>query len=428
MNCQRVFDEPPPYAGPAIRANTTIAAVKSLHLLNAYERITDDLIIAAVVVGNDRQDNIYKTLMIQDSTGGISLKMDGYSLFSQYPIGQQVFVRLKGLWMSDYGGMIQIGASMDRTNAAQPTLQGIPQPLFARVIIKGKVLQDPQPRDLTMGELHDSLQGMLIRLNQVEFAVGDTAKTYADVNNQVTISHSLRSCGSGTVYVRTSAFAAFAKAKTPRGHGSITGLYSIFRTQKQILLRDTSEVQLNGLRCSVGGPVVLLQANFNTVPKDTVFHLDHWQQVTEAGHRPFMMRSVGGKSFAEISAFATREPSVISWLILPSIDLDHTSNEVLRFTTKDGFDNGAVLQVLVSTNYDGNGMPWKARWTALNAQLSKGNINAHAKDWLKSGDISLHAFKGKISIAFRYEGSDPPVQHAKQTSTFRIADIEVWGN
>jgi hypothetical protein len=67
--------------------------------------------------------------------------------------------------------------------------------------------------------------------------------------------------------------------------------------------------------------------------------------------------------YAEISAFATNKPLVNSWLILPPVNLGNSANETLSFQTKDGFDNGAVLQVFVSTNYDGGNTPWKAKWT-----------------------------------------------------------------
>ncbi len=141
-----------------------------------------------------------------------------------------------------------------------------------------------------------------------------------------------------------------------------------------------------------------------------------------------MARTVSGNTYAEITAFATREQSVISWLILPRIDLDFSSNEILRFQTRDGFDNGAVLQVLYSTNYDGGDAPWKARWNKLDAVIAKGAVSGYAKDWVSSGDISLHSIKGKVFIAFRYEGNDPPAQIGKLTTTFRIDNIQVFGN
>lgn len=426
--CVKNFDEPPEYTGPRVKANISITEIKRLHIPNNFEKITEDLIIEGVVIANDKTDNFYKSIVIQDSTAGITVRLDGFSLFNIYPIGRKIFIRLKGLWLGDYGGMIQLGAGVNRSDPQFPELIPIPQPLFDRVIIKGDLDQYVLPRKVKMYELNDSLQSMLITLTQVEFDHTDTGKTYADAVNKQTIAHTLRTCGIGTVYVRTSGFAKFATATTARGHGDITGIFSMFRTQKQLLIRDTNDVQMNGLRCTVTGPKQMYAEDFSGQIADSLISAPQLKNLSEAGGKFFLSKIVSGNPCAEISAFATKEQIVISWLILPAIDLDHTSNEILKFSTKDGFNNGAVLQVLVSTNYDGGNTPWKARWTVLPAVIAKGSVTGYPKEWVSSGDVSLHHLKGKVYIAFRYEGNDPPMQTAKLTTTFRIDNIVVAGN
>ncbi|MDZ4072378.1 MAG: DUF5689 domain-containing protein [Sediminibacterium sp.] len=428
INCERHFDEPPEYSGPRVKANISITEIKRLHITNNFEKINDDLIIEGIVTANDRTDNFYKSIVIQDSTAGITVRLDGFSLFNIYPIGRKIFIRLKGLWLGDYGGMIQLGAGVNRSNPQFPELIPIPQPLFDRVIIKGDLNQNVLPIKLKIQDLNDSLQSMLVTLTQVEFDHSDTAKPYADAVNKQTIAHTLRTCGIGSVYVRTSGFAKFATVLTARGQGDITGIYSVFRTQKQLLLRDTSDVQMNGLRCTATGPKQIYAEDFSTQISDSLISIPNIKNVSEIGGKFFLSKVVSGNSCAEISAFATREPIVISWLVLPIINLDFSSNEVLRFSTKDGFDNGAVLQVLVSANYDGGDTPWKAKWTVLPAVIAKGSMNGYPKEWINSGDVSLHHLKGKVHIAFRYEGNDPPVQNAKLTTTFRIDNVVVTGN
>lgn len=427
-NCHKPFDEPPAYHGPMISSNTSIAELKRLHLLNNFEKIMDDLVIEGIVIANDQTDNFYKSIVVQDSTGGITIRLDGYSLFNVYPVGRKIFVRLKGLWMGDYAGMIQLGAGVDRSDPLSPQLSSIPQPLFDRVLIKGPMQQKLVPKKLAISELADSLQSTLITLINVEFASSDTGKPYADAINKQAVSHTMRTCGIGTVYVRTGGFARFASALTARGNGEITGVYSIFRTQKQLLLRDTNDVKLDGLRCTQTGPKQMFAEDFTGQQTDSSIHLTDWKNIPETGDRYFLAKTSAGNTYAEISAFATKEQSVISWLILPRIDLEYSSNELLRFQTRDGFDNGAVLQVLYSTNYDGGASPWKAKWNKLDAVIAKGAVSGYAKDWVASGDVSLDALKGKVYIAFRYEGNDPPAQVAKLTTTFRIDNIQVLGN
>lgn len=428
LNCHKAWEAPPLYTGPMLEANTSIRTLQQHHLPNNYEKILDDWIIEGVVTANDEKDNFYKSIVIQDSSAAITLRLDGYALYREFPVGKKIWVKLRGLWMGDYAGMIQLGGGVDRKDPLSPQLIAMPQPLFSRYIIKSAGQYVVQPRTITPLQLHDSVQGMLVSLHGVEFAASDTGKPFADALNQQAVSHTLKNCGPGNVYLRTSGFARFATVLTPRGNGSVTGIYTVFRTQKQILIRDTSDVQMNGLRCTVNGPKLLLQEDFSLVEADSILQLPGWKHITEIGGRYFLGKRSSQNAYAEIGAFATRQPVVITWLISPLIDLDHSANEVLRFATKVGFDNGAILQVLVSSQYDGGNTPWKAKWTVLPAQFAKGSLSGFSTAWVSSGDISLHSLKGRVYIAFRYEGNDPPEQLGKLTSSFYLDDIQVWGN
>ena len=100
----------------------------------------------------------------------------------------------------------------------------------------------------------------------------------------------------------------------------------------------------------------------------------------------------------------------------------------MSFQTKDGFDNGAVLQVYLSTNYDGGITPWKAKWTALKANISKGAVSGIAADWVSSGNISLASFSGSVYIAFRYDAADPTSVIDKRTTSFQLDNVRIVGN
>src|SRR5688500_4494552 len=108
------FDTPP--AGgfdPNLPVNTTIAELKAMHTLGSYEEITDDIIIYGIVISNADAGNFFKQLVIQDSTGGIELRIEMSDLNNFYPVGRKVYVKAKGLWLGDYNGLIQLGAGHD---------------------------------------------------------------------------------------------------------------------------------------------------------------------------------------------------------------------------------------------------------------------------------------------------------------------------
>jgi len=427
-NCEKVWDAPPIYTGPALKANMSIKDLLRLHIPNNYEKISADYIIEGTVTANDKTDNFYKSIIIQDSTAAVTIKLDGYNLFSKYAVGQKLGIALSGLWLSDYAGMTQIGVGVDRSDPASPFLLGIPQPLMNRYIslLAGGKLMIPIPV-LATG-LVDSLKGCLVAIDQLEFVVSDTGKPYADLVNQLPASHTLRTCAIGNLYLRTSGFASFGNALTPRGNGTATGIYTVFRTQKQLVIRDTSDLKLTGLRCSVTGPKTLFAEDFSTAITDSSFASAGYKNLSEVGGKYFTAKKTSANLYLEISAFAARLNAVISWFILPPINLDHSANEILHFDTKDGFDNGAILQAMVSTNYDGGNSPARAKWTLLPAVIAKGSVSGFAPQWMFSNNLDLSKFKGNVYIAFRYEGNDPSAAIGKLTTSFRLDNIMVQGN
>jgi hypothetical protein len=426
--CNKKFDEPPVYSGPEIKPNFTIRELRGMHFPGNFEKVLDELIVECTVIADDSKDNFYKSIVVQDSTGGITIRMDGFGLYNDYPVGRKVFIKLKNLWLGDYAKMIQLGAGVDRSDSAYPELSGIPVPLFDKFLVKSSLHNPIVPMPASPDQLHDSLQSRLIIIRDAEFAPADTGKPYADAVNKLSVNNIIKSCGGGSVYLRTSGFANFAALKTPRGNGSITAVYSVFGTSKQLLIRDTSDVQMNGLRCTGAGSKLLLSEDFETAVPNTVFSPAGWKNIAEAGGKTFLGKITGNNRYAEISAFATSQPAVISWLILPPVNLNNSANEVLNFQTKDGFDNGAVLQVYASTNYDGGNTPWKAKWTLLKAVVSKGSVSSIASDWVSSGNISLSSLSGVVYIAFRYDGADPSSAFDKRTTSFQIDNVRIVGN
>jgi len=428
ISCNKKFDSPPEYTGPDIKPNLSIRALRAMHFMGNFEHFVDDFVIEGIVVADDSKDNFYKSIVLQDSTGGITILMDGAGLYTNYPVGRKLSIKLKNLWMGDYAKMIQIGSAVDRSDPIYPALTPIPVPLFDRYIIKKDLNNPVVPIPVRIDQLNDSLQSCLVKIDDVEFAVYDTSQPYADAINKLSANTTLKPCSGGSIYIRTSGYADFAAVKTPRGNGSITAVYSVFNTEKQLLIRDTSDVQLTGLRCTAPGSKLLFSEDFESTTSGADLTINGWKNISESGNTFYQTKSFSNNGYAEISAFATNQPAVISWLIMPPVSLNNSANEILSFQTKDGFDNGGILQVFASTNYDGSSTPSKSKWVLLKPAISKGTVSAIAADWLPSGDISLAGFSGNIYIAFRYDGADPVSVFDKRTTTFQLDNITIRGN
>lgn len=104
------YDDPGVAEPVNMTANCTIAELKAKYkTIGEPVKIDDDLIICGQVASEDRSGNIYKSLYLQDATGGIELKIGKSALYNDYKPGQWVYVKCEGLTLGNYSGMLQIG-------------------------------------------------------------------------------------------------------------------------------------------------------------------------------------------------------------------------------------------------------------------------------------------------------------------------------
>lgn len=247
------FDAPP--AGgtdPGLTPTLTIAELKAMHTLDQYEQITTNEIIRGIVISDDEEGNFFRQLVIQDETGGIEIRIDATDLFAEYPPGRQVYVRLKDLWLGDFNGLTQLGAAVTGQGNDRELVR-LPESLLDQTIIKGTYGNEVVPQVLDINDFNASHISTLVQLNDVQFPEIYAGVTYADAVNQQTLNLEIENCDKDRMILRTSGFATFAGALTPEGKGSITGVFGVFGTDLQLIIRDLEDVNMTGERCQIGG-------------------------------------------------------------------------------------------------------------------------------------------------------------------------------
>ena len=241
------------YTQPVVGIDTdsliSIKAFRKLHVMGSVEPILKSIALEGTIVANDMHDNLYKSISIQDTSGGILINLDASSLYQIYPVGTTIRIRLQSLFLTDYRRMLQVVASVD-TSSGQLLTTGIPSPLFSKHIQIIKENTNIAPMIVSFKNLADSLQGRLIKISNVEFSAADTNSTFADKKNKIGASRSLKFCSGGTIYLRTSGYADFAGIYLPKNNGDIVGIYSVYNYEKQLLLRDTSDILFRSKRCT----------------------------------------------------------------------------------------------------------------------------------------------------------------------------------
>ncbi len=248
------FDAPPEEPKSSdLTATISIKELKAFHKIQgAFDKITDEKwIVEGVVVADDQSGNYYKTIVIQDATAGIDIRLDATSLYNEFPVGRKVFIKCKDLTISDYNGQIQLGGGTFKNNSGFDQLAGIEQLLIPTYVFKGALNQKITPREVKIGELTSDMMSTLVTLKDVEFA--DPTVTYADGVKKLTQNRTIVDCDISTVALRTSGYANFANDKVPQGKGTLTGIFSVFGTTNQFFIRDPSDAKMTDTRCNGGG-------------------------------------------------------------------------------------------------------------------------------------------------------------------------------
>lgn len=258
---KREFDEPPVGGEPInVTPNISIAALKALHVTpGGFDTIKQDLIIGGVVVMDDRSGNYYKSLVIQDTSGGIEVRFNDGFLYNQFPVGRQIFIFCKDLILTDYNNLTQLTGSVIEQGGATSNV-GLTEAQVRRKIVKGPMVGAPTPRTMRINELNNSHISTLIRLEGVQFIAADAGKTYADPITKNSLNRTLMDCSGNKLVLRSSGYADFAGQLTPTGNGSIVGVLSVFGTTLQMYIRDLNDVNMTGDRCSgVGGQLMSIR-------------------------------------------------------------------------------------------------------------------------------------------------------------------------
>ncbi len=248
------IDEPPYNTNyPSYKANFSVKDLRALHTNGEFETINDDYLIKAVVVADDKSGNYFKTLVVQDSTGGMELKVNAAGLFNTLPVGRRIYLKIKGLTLGDYNGNFQIGGGtyIDASNNLR--LAGIEEPVIDDYIIKAEFNVPITPKISTINDLGDADINTLVKIEGLEVSDADLGVTYADAVNKTTTNRTLKDCSNKTITLRTSGYATFAGTEMPQGNGSIVAIYTVFGTTKQLFLRETEDVDFSGKRCGGGG-------------------------------------------------------------------------------------------------------------------------------------------------------------------------------
>lgn len=267
---------------------TTIAELKAMYS-NSPVDIGSGVYIKGQVTSSDKEGNLYRTMYLQDDTGGIELKMGTRYLYNEYKQGQWLYIDCNGLTVGAYGGMIQLGYKS--ADSSYETAYIDIQYIIDTHIFKG-VEDTIEPQVITSSQITDSdyigryvtIDGLTYgnqifailyddnsnstylsggtygvttwAINEIGFARYMAADRFggaiseSDVDNYSASSYSVSQyfyVNNVALQVRTSGYAKFADTEIDEeirsgATTSLTGILTKYNTNNQFLLNDLDGV------------------------------------------------------------------------------------------------------------------------------------------------------------------------------------------
>lgn len=236
------FDSPPVHIPkfdiPAGAKVISIAELKARHTISgALDSIKGDTIVQGIVVSSDSAGNLYKFIVIQDTSGGLMINIDNSSLYTTYKLGQKLYIKCKNLVLGDYGTMTQLGViNSGAIGRILDANKG--NYIFKDGLALKSNLPAPKEVSLINNLLLPSDLCKLVKINNVAFI--DSGQVYSVSSGST--NRNIVDASGVALTVRNSNYALFAGSLLPKGRGSVTGIFTVFTTTKQLLIRDLNDV------------------------------------------------------------------------------------------------------------------------------------------------------------------------------------------
>ena len=226
----------------------TIGELKEKYssLINAStdgsKEITEDWQLQVVVNGNDEGGNLYKQISIQDHTGAIIVGINGSNLYPYMPVGQQLLINLKGLYIGGYRKQAQIGA-LYRDGIGRMDTDVWEQ--HVRLLKPGEIEARVDTVDFDENADKYALSGRIVRLSGVTIS-GEGTQVLAPEDGSVTLTSNCANRlinNKSSLVLRTSSYSKFANRAIPKGKVDVYGVCTRFNNTWQILMRTESDLQ-----------------------------------------------------------------------------------------------------------------------------------------------------------------------------------------
>ena len=239
----------PAFAGKVVSFSDV--ASRTTTSIKAYSA---DEAIEGYVISSDEGGNFYKKIYIQNEnkTQALSVALDKNGIYTEFPIGAKVQLRLKGLTTQLNNAITEVGYKIYKNEKSGRESVGS----MAEAIYKTH-LYDMGGERKTLASLskevtsietvkNDAHVGQLITLKGVHFPNEVVGKTMYDKSKDLggATNYKLTDANGKTIDFRTSSYAKFKDEKVPAGTLDVTGVLSKFNTSWQFMVSNYADIKV----------------------------------------------------------------------------------------------------------------------------------------------------------------------------------------
>lgn len=255
------WQEPLPYEAPYGNnqiKETNVISIKDLKeryksnitTSYSYAKVEDELQIKGYVTGNDIAGNIYNEVVIQDdSNEAIIIAVSQGGMFGYLPVGAEILVDLKGLYVGNYGKQAEIGVpyTNSKGNTYVSRMNRFLWQKHFKITGKSKKIEPELFADGATGTATtwnlDTDGGKLGVIKNVSFRGAKANSLFADPTGSSSVSWYFNEFKGTNIMIYTSPYCDFAGRTLPQGKCNITGIVKRYNDKWEFIIRDENDIE-----------------------------------------------------------------------------------------------------------------------------------------------------------------------------------------
>ena len=215
-----------------------------------FKKVDNDLKIKGIVTSTDVEGNVYNEVALQDETGAIIISVAQNGIYGYLPVGTEVLVDLKDLYVGNYGLQPQIGVPSMNAAGTTTSIGRISRATWDKHYKILSTGHDVQPEVFADGAAattwnlnEDAGKLGIIKNVTLKNSSPVVDSTYANAKGGAGSVKWYFKEQNSNVFLYNSNYADFANAKIPNGKVDITGIIKRFNNQWEIIIRTLDDIK-----------------------------------------------------------------------------------------------------------------------------------------------------------------------------------------